>query len=195
MLLGGVVGLTLVLLLFFDFSLFQRISVPDNEVNKWNEVSEHTVETRNPQIETGKIIQENEIDWSDSRFALGGYDKPIVIESHKLVFFPVPKNACTVFKKLFRRMMGYRDWLEKNPHAPSDIDGLKHLGHFSRDEQLAMMTSPDWTRAVFVRDPLERILSAYLDKGMFFVVLCTLFSLADSLCDLPLATLAYYYIY
>jgi hypothetical protein len=28
-----------------------------------------------------------------------------------------------------------------------------------------MLTSPDWTRAVFVRDPKERILSAYLDKA------------------------------
>jgi len=119
-------------------------------------------------IEKVKIIQENEIDWSDSIFSLEGYNRPVVIESHKLVFFPVAKNGCTVFKKLFRRMMGESDWLEKNPHAPSKTDGLKHVGHFSRDKQLEMMTSPNWTRAIFVRDPLERTLSAYLDKGLFF---------------------------
>ena len=28
------------------------------------------------------------------------------------------------------------------------------------------MTSPDWTRAIFVRNPLERTLSAYMDKGL-----------------------------
>mmetsp|Transcript_14537 Transcript_14537/g.33664 ORF Transcript_14537/g.33664 Transcript_14537/m.33664 type:complete len:118 (-) Transcript_14537:2919-3272(-) len=28
------------------------------------------------------------------------------------------------------------------------------------------MTSSEWTRAIFVRDPLERLLSAYLEKGI-----------------------------
>lgn len=29
-----------------------------------------------------------------------------------------------------------------------------------------MMTSPDWTRAIFVRDPKERFLSAFMDKAL-----------------------------
>ena len=85
-----------------------------------------------------------EIDWSDGIFQRGGWDKdPIVIESHKLLFFTVPKNACTTFKTLFRRMMGYQDWLVKSPHDPAK-NGLRYLGHYSRDQQQKMMTSPEW---------------------------------------------------
>ena len=29
-----------------------------------------------------------------------------------------------------------------------------------------MMTSPEWTRAIFVRDPKQRFLSAFLDKAI-----------------------------
>jgi hypothetical protein len=35
---------------------------------------------------------------------------PIVIEKYKLIFFTLPKCGCTVWKQLFRRMMGYSDW-------------------------------------------------------------------------------------
>lgn len=113
-----------------------------------------------------KDAYDHNIDWSDDIFRRSGWDKdPIVIESHKLLFFTVPKNACTTFKKLFRRMMGFGNWLDKSPHDPS-ANGLKYLGHYSRDQQLTMMTSPEWTRAIFVRDPLERALSAYMDKAL-----------------------------
>mmetsp|Transcript_31614 Transcript_31614/g.74396 ORF Transcript_31614/g.74396 Transcript_31614/m.74396 type:complete len:360 (+) Transcript_31614:114-1193(+) len=109
---------------------------------------------------------EMEIDWSDSIFKRQGWDNdPIVIESHKLLFFTVPKNACTTFKKLFRRMMGHGNWLPASGHDP-EKNGLKYLGHYSREQQEEFMTSPEWTRAIFVRDPLERTLSAYMDKAM-----------------------------
>ena len=88
---------------------------------------------------------------------------PVVIESHKLIFFTVPKVGCTVFKHLFRRMMGYENWRTKYPHDPLN-NGLKHLDRYSIKEVTIMMTSLDWTKSIFVRDPKERFLSAYLDK-------------------------------
>jgi len=41
---------------------------------------------------------------------------------------------------------------------------FKHLFRFSDKEILHMMTSDEWTRAVFVREPKERVLSAFLNK-------------------------------
>jgi len=106
------------------------------------------------------------IDWSDGIFKRTGWDNdPVVIESHKLLFFTVPKNACTTFKKLFRRMMGHPDWFDRSPHDPAK-NGLRYLGHYARDRQREFLTSPEWTRAIFVRDPLERTLSAYMDKAL-----------------------------
>lgn len=82
---------------------------------------------------------------------------PIVVQSHKLVFFSIPKAGCTTFKQLLRRMMGFRDWKSQNgrtfmPHNPQ-YNGLRYLYDFSLEEANEIMTSPNYTRAIFVRDP------------------------------------------
>ena len=113
----------------------------------------------------------DDIDWSDSIFRRNGWDiDPVVIESHKLLFFTVPKNSCSEFKMLFRRMMGFKDWktvgsMEDRLHNPA-TNGLKYLGSYPKEQQAEFMTSPEWTRAIFLRDPRERVLSAYMDKGL-----------------------------
>ena len=97
-----------------------------------------------------------------------GWDRdPIVIEEYKLLFFTIPKVGCTVFNQLFRRMMGYEDWyIQKDPWIPHQPgrNGLKYLNKYPLEQANHMMISPEWTRAVFVRDAKERVLSAYLDK-------------------------------
>jgi carbohydrate 4-sulfotransferase 9 len=74
-----------------------------------------------------------------------------------------------VFKQLFRRMMHLDDWNVDEGSLPHDPfkNGLKYLYHYHPNEAFKMMTSKheNWTRAIFVREPLERLLSAYLDKG------------------------------
>ena len=96
---------------------------------------------------------------------------PIVVESHKLIFFTVPKVGCTVWKQLFRRMEGYDDWqihsLDKDnlPHNPKR-NGLKYLYNYSLSDATAKLNDPSYTKAIFVRDPKDRFLSAYLDKGL-----------------------------
>eukprot|EP00656_Telonema_subtile_P044278 TRINITY_DN50561_c0_g1_i1.p1 TRINITY_DN50561_c0_g1~~TRINITY_DN50561_c0_g1_i1.p1 ORF type:complete len:368 (+),score=78.65 TRINITY_DN50561_c0_g1_i1:128-1231(+) len=92
---------------------------------------------------------------------------PIVLEQEKLVFFSVPKVACTVFKQLFRRMMGLKDWRVGNDLIPHNFksNGLRYLFHWPLDEAQAIMTDPAWKKVIFLREPHERYLSAYLDKG------------------------------
>ena len=94
---------------------------------------------------------------------------PIVIPEYKLVFFTIPKVGCTVFKQLFRRIAQCPDWRTHDyelglPHDP-ERNSLTYLYHYSVDDALYIMTSEEWTRAVFVRDPMDRIISAYLDKA------------------------------
>jgi hypothetical protein len=95
---------------------------------------------------------------------------PIVLERYKLIFFTTPKVACTTFKQLFRRMMHQPDWnsqdpIRRLPHNPQ-YNGLVYLWNYPIHEANAIMTSPDYTRAIFVRDPKSRFLSAFLDKGV-----------------------------
>ena len=111
------------------------------------------------------------IDWTDDIFKRQGWDNdPIVVEEFKLLFFTIPKNTCSEFKMLFRRMMGFSNWktegalsiITHNPYK----NGLKYLGSYSKAKQVEFMTSHNWTRAIFLRDPRERVLSAYIDKGL-----------------------------
>jgi Sulfotransferase family len=109
------------------------------------------------------------IQQGDSIYLRQGWDtSPVVLEEYKLLFFTTAKVGCTVWKQLFRRMMGYEDWKAENTNGKlpwnPEANGLKYLHHYSRQAASEMMTSPKWTRAIFVRDPKERFLSAYLDK-------------------------------
>ena len=103
----------------------------------------------------------------DPIYKWGSWDEaPIVVESHKLLFFTIPKCGCTVWKQLFRRMYGWQNWKvhdEYLPHHPIS-NGLNYLYHYKPDEAEKMLTDPSWTRAILFRDPKERLLSAYLDK-------------------------------
>eukprot|EP00559_Dactyliosolen_fragilissimus_P004376 CAMPEP_0184872700 /NCGR_PEP_ID=MMETSP0580-20130426/41436_1 /TAXON_ID=1118495 /ORGANISM="Dactyliosolen fragilissimus" /LENGTH=421 /DNA_ID=CAMNT_0027375535 /DNA_START=471 /DNA_END=1736 /DNA_ORIENTATION=- len=92
---------------------------------------------------------------------------PFVIEEYKLVFFTIPKVACSEWKRMFMRMNRHPKWCAKklNAHIPS-VNQLKYLSDYPTDIATAIMTSPAWTRAVFVREPKERVLSAFLDKAV-----------------------------
>lgn len=95
-------------------------------------------------------------------------NSPIVMEDLKLLFVTTPKIGTTVFKQLFRRLQNFTDWMvddgEHLPHDPHG-NGLVYLYDFSMDRVQDILTNPSWTRAIFTRDPMERLVSAYLDKG------------------------------
>jgi hypothetical protein len=95
-----------------------------------------------------------------------GWDSaPIVIPKYRLIFFTIPKVACTVFKQLFLRMMGDTNWRRWDVHDPAK-NGLKYLHDYSIRKASYMLASDKWKKAIFVRDPMDRILSAYLDKAL-----------------------------
>lgn len=113
------------------------------------------------------------IEPGDNIYTYGGWDHaPIILEEFKLMFFTSAKIGCTVWKMLFRRMMNASSWnridtrgnvmLPWNPHT----NGLKYLYQYSLEDANAMLTDPTWTKAIFVREPKERFISAYLDKAV-----------------------------
>ena len=99
------------------------------------------------------------------------YDHFLVDAQHKLLFCRIEKVANTLFADLFCSL---------NRQHPVDVD-LAPLHHplwgtwefedgcdwwsANADGAVATaLTSAEWTRAVFFRDPLDRFLSAYLSK-------------------------------
>lgn len=87
----------------------------------------------------------------------------LVNERHRLVLFTIPKVCCTQLIKLMRRMNGSTNWRD-NPHYTSDRPFLNKLG-LERVEKIVNDSS--WTKALLLRDPAERLLSAYLDKLIY----------------------------
>ena len=63
-------------------------------------------------------------------------------------------------------MMGEEDWKTRKNPANIKTNGLKYLFDYNLSEATDKMNSPFWTRAIFVRDPKEKFLSAFLDKGV-----------------------------
>jgi len=64
--------------------------------------------------------------------------------------------------------MNLPDWqIHKEPKIPHNpaFNGLKYLYHYPLPRAMEMLTDPKWTRAIFVREPRERFLSAFLDKA------------------------------
>ncbi|CAC5417102.1 unnamed protein product [Mytilus coruscus] len=85
---------------------------------------------------------------------------PIVVPKYKLIFFWSAKSACTYWKRLLQFIQGINKTILHDPRS-----GLKTLNMFNNCKIMEMMNNEQWLKAVFVREPRERILSAYLDKG------------------------------
>jgi len=90
---------------------------------------------------------------------------PVVNEEYKTVFFFIGKCASTEWKRMFVRMMGSAEWDTHAIHQ-KEVNGLKWLNDYSLEEAQQIMTNPEWTKAVFVRHPKDRILSSFLDKAV-----------------------------
>ncbi|XP_052083681.1 carbohydrate sulfotransferase 9-like [Mytilus californianus] len=90
------------------------------------------------------------------------YNSPIVVMKYKLIFFWNEKSGCSYWKSLLQFIQGLK---HDDMHNPS-VNGLQYLINFKDRDIVSMMYNDSWTKAVFVREPRERILSCYLDKGL-----------------------------
>ncbi|CAC5407238.1 unnamed protein product [Mytilus coruscus] len=88
------------------------------------------------------------------------HSSPIVVPKYKLIFFWSEKSACTYWKRLLQFIQGINKTILHDPRS-----GLKTLNMFNNCKIMDMMNNEQWLKAAFVREPRERILSSYLDKG------------------------------
>lgn len=104
------------------------------------------------------------------------YLSPIVLPLYKLIFIWNAKAACSYWKLIFQYIQGIRlnYTTVKHIHHPKQ-NGLLTLRKFNDVNISRMLFDPTWTKAVFVREPRERLLSAYLDKVIhsnYFKITC-----------------------
>jgi hypothetical protein len=83
-----------------------------------------------------------------------------VSRDHKYVCMTIPKVACSTVKFVLQRLAGHDD-----PEFLANIhDQGLHLVELGTDEIVEALTSPDWLRFGFVRNPYDRLFSAYKSK-------------------------------
>jgi len=92
----------------------------------------------------------------------GAFQHLYIIPGAKLAFCGIPKVGITGWKQFFRFVMGAHDYLSL-PYGKPDMNAWS----FDRLEprvQQEIWNDKEWTFAAILRDPAERLLSAYLDK-------------------------------
>ena len=84
-------------------------------------------------------------------------DSIIVDEKYKILFCYIPKIACTQWKTVMASLNRTKPkyWIH-------DARNFRFLDHYPADEANMMLKT--YFKIVFVREPFERLLSAYLDK-------------------------------
>jgi hypothetical protein len=81
---------------------------------------------------------------------------------HKYVTVATPKVGCTTIKRALHALEGLppaEPWW-----AVHDAGDELRLSHYSKREVETMLTSPDYLRFAFVRNPYDRLLSAWKSK-------------------------------
>lgn len=87
----------------------------------------------------------------------------LVLEPAKVVFCPIAKNANTSVKSWFLRLSGVNMNPKVSVHERAAKSHLR-FSYFSRYALDKLMNDPDFARVAVLRDPVERIVSAYWDK-------------------------------
>ena len=90
----------------------------------------------------------------------------VVSPRHRLAYCPIEKAGEPRFTRLILRAFTGRtepdsfDFL----HRAMDEGNLPGMPGLSLPTQMQLIACADWIKMVVLRDPLERLLSAYLDK-------------------------------
>jgi len=87
------------------------------------------------------------------------FSRFIVIEKLKLVFCFIPKVSCTTWKRVLYSAKNQGRQLASNPHSKSLFSWLKDYNVAERKVILR-----NYYKAMFVREPFERLASAYRNK-------------------------------
>ena len=85
-------------------------------------------------------------------------DNLFVVEKYKIVYCSVPKVACTVWKGIMAKLQGLN--ISKGIHKNTK-GKLKILSNYSVGERETILKT--YRKFLFVREPFERLLSAYRD--------------------------------
>lgn len=92
-------------------------------------------------------------------------DYYLYIEEKKLLYCSIPKNACTSIKAWLQEVLGLPT--DVSPQIDPNITKLL-LGNYLDEDASGIMHSEDIFKFVFVRNPWNRIVSAFVNKFLSY---------------------------
>lgn len=135
--------------------------------------SEVAVDGRPRKLRGRAFWPENWKAWYRKNKGNDGPGKPLapmwVMKNNHIQSFAVctpPKNGCSRWKRLLRRIQGFKDYM-RDPHNWRTA-GLVMAGRQSVGFQHKLWTKPIIFKIILARNPLERLLSAWLSKKKVF---------------------------
>ena len=165
----AVLSTILIGILLNDFQCYRNS--PDLETNDRKEKVDnvnapHHVSTNGNEIHSKGAVTVNITKNELMQYSLynhrGIYRSTIVIKKYKLLWVLIPKCASSSARELLARMSGQK--VIPGITKYKDLQNFTSLHQFSPEEAIEILTDPDWTRVAILRDPKDRLLSAYLDK-------------------------------
>ena len=85
----------------------------------------------------------------------------LVNDSHKILYCPIEKNSCTLFKRILILNSEFSEQFIASTLDPHTF--LKQTG-LMKPENATPFQDGDYLRFIIVREPLARIVSAYMNK-------------------------------
>lgn len=100
-----------------------------------------------------------------------GYGWPraqyFVSRKHKILYCPMGKNACTFLKRQMVRIEQFNEeeFLLRDIHLLTDrVNTGLHINDYPLEQAKEILNAPDYFRFAVLRDPMDRLLSAYNEK-------------------------------
>lgn len=100
-----------------------------------------------------------------------GYEWPkaqfFVSTKHRILYCPIGKNACTFLKRQMIRIENLKEeeFLLRDVHLLTDrVNTGFHINDYPPAQATGILNSPEYFRFAVVRDPMDRLLSAYTEK-------------------------------
>lgn len=89
----------------------------------------------------------------------------IMLDDLKIMYLPIAKNACSSLKRVVAELGGlHLNWTE-DIHRKLDNENTGLL-FFNRDDEdiRTALSQPGWLRFAIIRNPLDRLVSVYVEK-------------------------------
>jgi len=89
-----------------------------------------------------------------------------VFDPFKISYCYIPKNSCTKIKRLFMRLIDplKENWNDSSVHMDFFKSDKVYVNALNDQLKLELQSESQWIRSIILRDPIDRFLSAYLEK-------------------------------